>query len=66
MAHGSTPQPLFVKQSITIPEVIQILENPPDCYLTVPPRKVKAGQAFIYKSVDKARQGMAYIGTSLS
>ena len=34
----------LVTQSLGITEVIQILENPPDTYITAPPVKPRAGQ----------------------
>lgn len=48
---------LFIKQSITIPEVIEILERPQETVVSVPPQKPKGGQAFLFKAEDESKQG---------
>ena len=48
---------VLVTQSLGITEVIQILENPPDTYITTPPVKPKAGQVYLFKAEDAAKQG---------
>ena len=47
---------VLVTQSHGITEVIQILENPPDTYITVPPVKPKASQVYLFKAEDVAKQ----------
>ena len=48
---------VLVTQSLGITEVIQILENPPDTYITAPPVKPIAGQVYLFKAEDAAKQG---------
>ena len=48
---------VLITQSLGITEVIQILENLPDTYITAPPVKPKAGQVYLFKAEDAAKQG---------
>ena len=40
---------LFVENSLTISEVIEILRNPPENFIRAAPQKAKAGQVFLFK-----------------
>ena len=48
---------LFVQPSLTITEVLGILQNPPETCITDPPQKPKAGQVFLYKADNAGKQG---------
>ena len=48
---------LFIKQSLGIKEIVQILENPPEKCITIPPRKPKAGQVFLFRGEDPTKEG---------
>ena len=48
---------LFIKQSLVIKEIVQILENPPEKCITIPPRKPKAGQVFLFRGEDPTKEG---------
>ena len=48
---------LFVQPSLTITEVVGILQNPPETCITAPPQKPKAGQVFLYKGGNAGKQG---------
>ena len=46
-----------VQPSLTITEILGILQNPPETCITAPPQKPKAGQVFLYKAGNAGKQG---------
>ena len=48
---------LFMKNSLTISEVVEILRNPPENFVSAAPQKAKAGQVFLFKADSIAQQG---------
>ena len=48
---------LFITKTISIAEVIDILENPPPTVVSVPPQKPKDGQAFLYQAENESKEG---------
>ena len=49
---------LKIKKSLTISDVVQILENANEYnYISAPPSKPKASQVFLYKTDDAAKEG---------
>ena len=48
---------LFIKRSLGIKEIVQILEDPPEKCITTPPQKPKAGQVFLFRCEDINKQG---------
>ena len=49
---------LMIKKSLTISDVVQILENANEYnYISAPPSKPKANQVFLYKTDDAAKEG---------
>ena len=48
----------MIKKSLTISDVVQILENANEYnYISAPPSKPKASQVFLYKTDDAAKEG---------
>ena len=56
---------LFIKQALTIREVLDVLENPPQAAISAPPQKPKAGHVFLFRADDPEKQGtyMHYAST---
>ena len=49
---------LFVRETISTKEAIEILKNTPISKCTqVPPQKPKAGQVFLFKATEDTKQG---------
>ena len=48
---------LFIKQVITIPEVVAILEGTHEKTVSAPPQQPKGGQAFLFKAESEDKQG---------
>ena len=51
---------LFIKKTISIAEVMDILENPPPTVVSVPPQKPKGGQAFLYQAENESKKGKVF------
>lgn len=53
-------EPLLVTTALSISEAVQILEHPPDKFVTTPPQRPKAGEVYLFRSRGEINKQGSY------